>query len=316
MTALRLLRLNDLYSRGFTPTRLATAVRAGRYIRVRAGVYADGPAWATSRSADRVVARARALAEVSKVAPIFSSETAAGIHGLPLHRPSEHRVHVIAPESRPGRAEGVIRHRATLGAGEVVEVNGLRCTSLERTLADVARTAAYEQAVSVADAVLRRLFVDHHTYQEDAAVSFCAEVLAVARRSATGAARAARVLDFADGRAELPGESISRIRLDEVGFAPPGLQVRVPGPGSQHYFVDFELPEANAFGEFDGRIKYADGRLADGRTASDVFDREKQREDWIRGVTQRRLVRWGWADIASAAALAQRLAKFGVYPQS
>jgi hypothetical protein len=124
------------------------------------------------------------------------------------------------------------------------------------------------------------------------------------------------VLAFADGRAELPGESVSRVRLAELGFRRIRLQVVVDAPAAgRQYRVDFGLDDADAFGEFDGRIKYHDIGMTRGRTADEIFEREKQREDWIRGTTGRRLVRWGWADIETADMLALRLAAFGIHPR-
>lgn len=35
--------------------------------------------------------------------------------------------------------------------------------------------------------------------------------------------------EFADGRAQLPGESVSRLYLDDLGFARPRLQVPFDG---------------------------------------------------------------------------------------
>ncbi|MDY0908961.1 hypothetical protein [Microbacterium sp. CFBP9034] len=183
-------------------------------------------------------------------------------------------------------------------------------------MADISRTAPFDQAVVVADAALRAVCVrglGH--YDRERADAVRGEVLAAARRSAHGFSRSTRVMGFADGRAQLPGESVSRIRLHAVGFRSIRLQVPVRAPGTT-YYVDFGLEEADAFGEFDGAVKYVDGRMTDGRTAAEVLDREKQREDWIRGSTQRRLARWGWPHIATAATLGARLAAFGIHPPS
>ncbi len=249
----------------------------------------------------------------SRRVPVFAVHTAAALHGMPLFRPPA-SVHVIAPAGRPGSARGLVRHRGILGQSDVVEINGLSCTSLTRTVADLARIGTFEQSVTVADAALRRQFLRRHHYDADGAAAFVEDVLAVVRESAQGRAKAHRAVEFADGRAELPGESISRIRLHQAGFATPQLQVRVTGPVGQDYFVDFGIDEADAFGEFDGAIKYVDGRMLDGLSTAEALQREKRREDWIRGITGRRFVRWGWQDIVTADTLAARLAQFGIRP--
>jgi len=183
------------------------------------------------------------------------------------------------------------------------------------TIADVARTATFEQAVTVADAALRRRCVPRTgVYLADAALEFRASVLEITGRSAHGLSRARRALAFADGRGQLPGESVSRIRLWELGFRHIDLQVKVPGPARTNYYVDFAFHDVRAFGEFDGTMKYIDGRLTDGRSTAEVFDREKQREDWIRGTTQYRYGRWGWPHTSTAKSLGDRLSAFGIRP--
>jgi hypothetical protein len=282
---------------------------------VRPGVFAIAEKWDAASPERRIVARARALDGASAERPILSHETAAACHGLPLYSPDPRRIHATVPADRPGAAAGVVRHRGNLTDDEIVTVAGLRCTSLVRTVADMARTATVERAVTVADAALRRLFLSaDNVYHSESARVFCANALAIARRSAHGLSRAERVLRFADGRAQLPGESVSRVRLAELGFRAPRLQVAVEAPGGRQYFLDFLFEDVAAIGEFDGRMKYVDGRFLVDRTADEVFEREKQREDWIRGVTGRTVVRWGWPHIANATVLGERLAAFGVRP--
>lgn len=298
-----------------TARQLDSAVRAGEFMRLRLAIYVRAADWKAAKPEIRVVARARALALTAAAPPVASHETAAAAHGLPLYRADPRRVHVIAPDARPGAAGGVIRHRGELTDGDVVEIDGLTVTSLARTVSDIARTASFEQAVTVADAALRQQFVSGPgEYDFDGAERFRQASLVIAQRSAHGLTRARRVLDFADGHAQLPGESISRVRLREIGFRVIELQVPVPGRGIHPYFVDFGLEDAHAFGEFDGAIKYVDGKILDGRTSSQVFDEEKQREDWIRGTTQRPYARWGWPHLTTAADLRTRLEAFRIRP--
>ncbi|MFJ4164986.1 hypothetical protein ACIPY5_05475 [Microbacterium sp. NPDC089698] len=299
--------------------RTATGIRVaddGRDLeRIRPGVYAHRQDWAAATPEGRVIARAHALGLISDDA-VFSHETAAALHGLPLFRPDRTRVHLTVSHARPGSAVGTIRHRGSVPEEEIVEIRGLRCTTLERTVADVARTAGFESAVVVADSALRaRCVAGPATYDEDAAAGVRDAAHGIAQRFAHGRRRADRVLAFADGRAQLPGESISRIRLVELGFRSIRLQAEVPGPHGS-YFVDFALddPAVMAFGEFDGAVKYADADMLAGRSSAEVFDEEKQREDWIRGATQRRFARWGWGHIETAPLLGRRLAAFGIRP--
>jgi len=263
---------------------------------------------------DRAVLRARAYAAIASIPPVFATTTAAALHGLPLVNDDE-KTHVIAATDRPGSGYGVVRHRGHLVEDDVTEIGGLRCSSLSRTLADLARTTSREHAVSAMDAALRRVaFRAPGTYDGDAADGFKQTILAEVGPTSVGRARARWVVAFADGRSQLPGESISRLRLHELGFATPSLQVPVAGPRGCTYWIDFGLDDVDAWGEFDGKTKYDDRAMTGRQTAREVVEKEKRREDWIRGVTKRTLVRWGWGDITNAASLGRRLAAFGVTP--
>lgn len=312
----RILTSAELTAWGYSPRRRSADPTASLLIPLRAGLFAVREEWESASPEERIVTRAEALARVSAEPPLFSHESAAAIHGLTLYAPDPIRLHTIVADGRPGASRDVIRHRGTVAADEVVRIDGLRCTSLVRTVSDIARTAPVEQAVAAADAALRSRFVHSHDhYDADGAREFGAAVTETAARSAHGARRAAGVVAFADGRAHRPGESVSRVRLAQLGFPPPRLQVAVPAPQpGGRYFVDFGMDDAAALGEFDGRIKYRDGRLLVDRSADEVFESEKEREDWIRGVTGRPLVRWGWSHLVSPATLGARLRAFGVTP--
>lgn len=280
---------------------------------LRRGVFARTSELAPLNVEDNVVLRARAYSAIAAFPPVFAGRTAAAIHGLPLLT-DDGLTHIVSPASRPGSGYEIVRHRGQLGDGDLTEVRGVMCTSLPRTIADIARTEPRELAVSVADAGLR-----HTAFRSPGAYDVAAaEVLREAARAtllphSVGRAKARRVLDFADGRAQLPGESISRIRLVELGFAVPSLQVPVKGPRGRMYWVDFGLDDMEAWGEFDGRTKYHES-ASERRSPADIVAEEKRREDWIRGVTKRPVVRWGWADITDAATLGRRLAAFGIRP--
>lgn len=87
------------------------------------------------------------------------------------------------------------------------------------------------------------------------------------------------------------------VYFSALGFAPPRLQVPLPGPNGERLRVEFGLDEFDAWGECDGDGKYHDRSQNGGRTAEQVFAAEKRREDWIRATTGRRFVRWGASDL-------------------
>lgn len=316
MSGLTVLSRDDLAADGVGSSALERLLGTGTIVRLRPGVYVRPGSDAAAKPEEWMVARAQALAKISRRAPLFSHLTAAALHGLPVYAPSSTRVHVILDPDRPGAAADVVRHRGHVPADQIEHRRGLRCTSLERTLSDIARTAAFETAVCALDASLRPIAVPRPgVFLPDAAAEWLERVREIALISAHGRTRALRSLAFADGRAQLPGESISRIRLAELGFAPPDLQVAVPGPAGRPYYVDFGLDDVRAWGEFDGESKYRDEALRSGLSLDEVLLREKQREDWIRGSTQRPMARWQWTHLRTSDTLGRRLSAFGIRPQ-
>lgn len=310
-----LLTRRQLTAAGVGHRRISAALEAGKLVRLRPGVFIERSVWTSLRSEGRTIARARALIRGSRSTHVFSHVTAAALHGLPLFAEKSHAVHTIVPELRSGALKGVVRHRGPLADDEIVERDGILITSLARTVADVARTSRVDTAVAIADAALRAVeWSSHDDYRLDLADSFRETASTIVTRSAHGVSRALQRIAFADGRAELPGESVSRVHLARLGFAAPRLQVRVPGPDRGDYWVDFALEDVPALGEFDGKAKYLDPAVRGSRSAEDVLYAEKRREDWIRGVTGLRLIRWSMDDISSPDALRRRLGAFGVSP--
>lgn len=90
------------------------------------------------------------------------------------------------------------------------------------------------------------------------------------------------MLAFADARAESVGESITRLRLAQLGLPDVDLQVVLTGTSYRSMIrVDREIVGHRTVVEFDGRVKY--GRfLRAGHSAGDAVFDEKRREDVIR----------------------------------
>lgn len=307
-------RRRDLAELGYDSRRIRRAVDSGMLTMLRRGVFVRTSELAPLTVEDNAVLRARAYSAIAAIPPIFAGRTAAAIHGLPLLS-DDGKTHVISPNGRPGSGYEIVRHRGPLDNADVTEIGGMLCTSLARTVADVARAESRELAVSVADAALRQTaYRSPGVYDEAAAEALKEAARGTLLTQTVGRVQARRVLEFADGRAQLPGESISRIRLAELGFAVPSLQVPIRGPRGRTYWVDFGLDDVEAWGEFDGKKKYGALASAEGKSPGEIVAEEKRREDWIRGVTRRPVVRWGWGDITDAATLGRRLAAFGIRP--
>lgn len=307
----------DLLADAWTERGIDAAVRTPRLHQLRRGWYIGTDEWDDLWTEGRHLAQVIAVARDSRGAGVMSHESAAVLWQLPLYRHRPARVHMTT--SIPGRISscpGVMRHVAPLRAGDVTVRDGVRTTSLARTVFDVLRTLRPEPAIAMADAAERQVADGGREPDAEAIASWRRELQALidAAAGARGIRQARRLAELIDGRAESPGESVSRLQLVRSGFAVPPLHVPVPAPRGGSSFVDFGLDDVDAFGEFDGRGKYLDEAVRRGVPLEQVLFEEKQREDWIRGTTRRRIVRWGDEHIRSPADLAARLAAFGIRP--
>lgn len=307
----------QLRARGCSDREIARVVAAGEFRRVRNDRYVDAVLWNDLWNEGRhLVEVVAAHLNSAAPGPVFWGPSAAVLHSLPLYRLAPKKVHAVILGSRHGRTvAGVAWHRIPVAPVDIVEIEGIRCTSLERTILDLACATGLPVSVSAADAAQRRAAVAGQVRDAARAQEWRARMLARAEGSPRpGIRRARQVIAFADGRAQLPGESVSRLFLNNLGFAAPELQMHVTGASGDDYWLDFGFPRSRCFGEFDGRGKYFDEDLTGNRTAEEIFLAEKAREDDIRGVTGWRIVRWGSSDIATLAAFGSKLSAFDIRP--
>ncbi|MGQ0574425.1 MAG: type IV toxin-antitoxin system AbiEi family antitoxin domain-containing protein [Pseudonocardia sp.] len=282
----------DLLAAGVTPDELRRSVRVGKLVALRRGAYVDAagmPDEPVARHALQVRAAVRHLDQGA----VVSHVSAAAVHGIAIWNVALTRVHVTR-NRRTGarRTRSLDVHAAPLDPDEIIAVDGVASTSVARTVVDLARTLPFEQAVVIADSALRRGLV--RPAQLRAAVD------RALRRPGNPQAR--RVVAFADGRSDNPGESRSRIAIHRAGLPAPQLQWRVPG---LRVDADFAWPELGTIGEFDGKVKY--GRLLrPGQEPGDVVFAEKVREDAIRA-ERLHVARWTWAELDAFAPVADRI---------
>ena len=314
-----LLRDRDaLRDRGWSDRAIRAGITDGTLHRLRRGIFMDAGEWS------QLWPESRHLAEVVAAASVMSSphaamarESAGVLWGLPLYRMQPSTVQVVVDATvRINSGVRVTRHVARLPDADVTTRHGIVCTTLDRTVFDIARTATPEAAIACADAALGIIAVRKRVQDEHEAELWRERMLGRidSAGGARGVSQARRIVEFADGRAELPGESVSRLQLARLGFQRTRTQVPVPAPGGGTYWIDFGLEDADAFGEFDGTDKYLDEAMRSGKTVEEIVLAEKRREDWIRGTTGRRVVRWSSEHIGSPEALAARLRAFSISP--
>ncbi|HEX5730906.1 MAG TPA: hypothetical protein VFX99_15885, partial [Microbacterium sp.] len=118
-------------------------------------------------------------------------------------------------------------------------------------------------------------------------------------------------IEFGDARAANAGESLSRARIHELGYAAPELQVRFVDTRGQRRDVDFFWPTVRKIGEFDGVHKYTRAEYTRDSPTAEVVVREKQREDALRPLVAS-FDRWLWDDSISPARFDRYLRERGV----
>lgn len=297
-----------------TDGELSARVRAGGLRRLAHGAYIDSSRWEPMFPEQRLLAVTLAHAKRYRERDwVFARESAAALWGLPLFGFSGLRVHVATREgSRGHSSRPVARHLTELPETDIVEAAGVRFTSLERTLLDLAHGATPEAAIGALDAGVRRMFQVERADSASAVAEWRERQLAETKRSGRPGVRAARqLLQIVDGRAESVLESVSKLQLSRLQV-PYEIQVPVRAPSGAKYWVDFELLGQDAFGEVDGASKYFDRSAHSAGTPKERLLAEKRREDEVRGVTGKRFVRWGAQHIQTARLLGERLSSFGI----
>ena len=281
------LRAHDLVITGQNPGSL---VRQGKLVRVRHGAYADAVGTDALTKHRQLVAGTWPIVGADAV---LSHISAGVMHGLPTWDDSLDRVTVARPSGGHGSRRTSLHVRVSaLPRSDTTSIEGRRVTSIERTVADLACMLRYERAVAVMDAALhagadRSLIAD--------------QVSASARKHGIRTARAA--LEFADGRSESVAESMSRVRMSEVGVPEPELQVEIFDDfGNLLGRSDFGWVLLGVLGEFDGKVKYIGPSDQVARTVMN----EKSREDSLRQLGWV-VVRWNWQDLLNPSALRRRI---------
>jgi Transcriptional regulator, AbiEi antitoxin/Protein of unknown function (DUF559) len=247
-------------ARGISPPLLRSLVRSGELIRMRQGVYA------TKRAADWAAAdpvRAHALKVLAAMATagaagaagaaggnaVASYHSAALLHRLSLLTSPGTVTLTLAKKWNRARPADVVFHASELPKEHVTRLYKLPVTTVARTVADLARTLPFIDAVVVADSALN---------QEKTSKP---EILQVLEKCNgwPGVRQARRALEFADERAESPLESAARVVFAEAGLDPPELQVTIHGERAQFAArVDFLWRAQKVIAEADGLVKYND----------------------------------------------------------
>jgi very-short-patch-repair endonuclease len=279
-------------SSGWTQSALRWAVRSGHLDRPRAGVFqvADLGCLDIDEGTQRRWRHAAPAIAASLTTPgaQASHSTAAVLHGLP---------HAFLPElpcvSVVPWHTGEIRHvhvHRTTAAPLTLPVGAVPCTSIARTVVDLAREHGPTAGTVPLDFALRRGLVT---------AADLADVLAHCR-GWPGVRDARAAIDAADARSESPLESLSRMKFPRFDLPMPQLQTSV-GDHVGRFIgrVDFYWDRFGVVGEADGLQKYDD-------EDSDPLRAEKLRQEHLED-TGLIVVRWSQKDLPTFEEVAGRL---------
>lgn len=305
-----LLRVSDVDDLG-DRSRLYREVAAGTYHRVARGVLVSAAQWAELKGDARHRLLIDAVSERMPSDEIVAHLSAAALWRLPMIEPWPDRVITLGPSIGGGRSTRERLRRTGVPDEQSVVIAGIPVSSLARTVVDISRTESLEVAVVVADAALRRARYPVSGLPGDAPTRADLERELERVPACHGERRAARVLELADGRAQLPGETLSRLTMMRLGMPQPVLQHRIVVRSGHVYDLDFYWPGQNIGAEFDGKAKYLDPLYRNGRTAEQVVYDEKVREDDLR-LELDGFGRWDWTVARSPRLLADKLRHIGL----
>ena len=145
----------QLVAAGYSHREVAGLTRDGQLVRLRRGAYArpgpaDGPEDRTGfDEAERHLMLVAATLPLVSADAVVSHRSAAALHGLPTFSGLDQVA--LTRSSGSGKRRGYLHlHVAPLPADEVEVRDGVRVTTLARTVVDLARHLPHAEAVAVA----------------------------------------------------------------------------------------------------------------------------------------------------------------------
>lgn len=195
-------------------------------------------------------------------AAVFAGRSAAWLHGLDVPGgvgPIE--VLVPAASGVSGRV-GVLIRRVELKAGDVVVRQGLRTTSMPRTLADLSRALSTVETVVAFDTALH------------GRLTTLARLAAWLRAhsGAKGTVRFGRLLDLAEPGSQSPMETRLRLLFVLDGLPRPEVQVSLHDDAGRFLGrVDLYYPQARLGIEYDGG-HHRESLVADNRRQNQILE--------------------------------------------
>ena len=216
---------------GWSEKRMRTALAAGRLHEVHRGVYAVGHR--------KLTMRGRWMAAVLATGGVLSHRSAAALHGI-------RRSSVIEVTGRRRRRAGIRVYESTLRPDEITTVDGIPCTTVARTLLDLAAVAPPHQVEGAINEAEYLRLADHPSLDD--------LVARYPRRPGTKALRRIR-------GTHLKGRVRSDLELDFIAFLD---EHGLPRPLRNHVVLGLERdcvwPEHRLIVELDGGAAHGTSR--------------------------------------------------------
>jgi len=192
---------------------------------------------------------------------------------------------VVTTDRSPGDRRGIVVHRNRLSATDSVNVGGIPCTSIYRTLIDLCSSQPDSTCEAALDAALRMERVNFDR--------LCAYSDEAASRRVKGSSLLRRLLEVRgdeDALSESEAESLFS-RIMRRGNLPIGDR-QTPREGVRNGRIDFFYPDQKLVIEIDGR-KFHSGRRE--RMRDKRYDNELN-------IGGNRVLRLTWLDLTTDAA--------------
>lgn len=256
---------------GLTDRRIRTLLRRGVWSSPRYGALSPLPATAQTTATAAGLRYPRA---------VLSYASAAELRGVPLLKPAGRPTLTAQKDNgcQTCTRDDIRLHLAELRLEDVERWFGIPVTTIARTVVDLARSRGIRDGLVAADAALHECVVTPAELRD-----------VVARQRGWPGVRTARwVVEFADGRAESPLESLARLCFAEHDLPAPEPQAWIATSGGL-YRVDFVWAAERVVVETDGLLKY--------RNTSAIVE-EKRRQVYLERAGYD-VVRLMWDDVVN-----------------
>lgn len=231
----------DCHDLGLTSRQLYEARREGVVRRILDRVFVD------ARVPDSRELRIEAMKLVAPTHAVIADDWAAWIYGIDTFKPSKRHSlipTVVVPHGRGRiRIEGVECRQALIRPKDIVELDGLLVTTPVRTTSDFLRKKWRPYALASADAMAHAGLVTMEEVWE-----FVAKL-----KGYRGIRQGRNLAVLIDAKAQSQGESWTRLRVIDAGFAIPESQWEVILRNGDSRFLDLAYPQLLIAMEYDGR---------------------------------------------------------------